>query len=91
MPQARLRTKARIIECMLKIMTKRIANSAARITVHHANELAKGEKLKSVIGSRFSCSEPYITKFSFLLWMPTLASVFLLSPFIQLGCQFEET
>lgn len=51
MPQARLRTKARIIECMLKIMTKRIANSAARITVHHANEFEQRAKLESVIGS----------------------------------------
>ena len=63
-PVARPRTKTKAIEQMLQIMAKRVENSRVHVMVHHADELAEGEKLMAKIRSRFDCAEIYLTEFT---------------------------
>ena len=63
-PIARPRTRTKAIEHMLKIMSERVGGSKVHAIVHHADELEEGEKLKAQIGSRFDCSELYLTEFT---------------------------
>jgi DegV family protein with EDD domain len=63
-PVARPRTRAKAVQLMLKLMAERAGNSKVHVIVHHADELADGEKLKQTIGSRFKCAELYLTEFT---------------------------
>ena len=63
-PVARPRTRAKAIEVMLKLMAERLGNNTAHVIVHHADELEDGEKLKAEIGTRFRCTELYLTEFT---------------------------
>lgn len=63
-PVARPRTKAKAVEQMLEMMEKRVGSSRVHVTVHHADELEEGEKLRAEISSRFNCAELYLTEFT---------------------------
>jgi len=63
-PVARPRNRENAIKLMLKIMTDRVNNSRVHAMVHHADDLAEGQKLMKEIGSRFDCTELYITEFT---------------------------
>jgi DegV family protein with EDD domain len=63
-PVARPRNRENAIKLMLKIMTERVKNSRVHAMVHHADDLAEGQKLMKEIGSRFDCAELYITEFT---------------------------
>lgn len=63
-PVARPRTKKKAIEQIISMMSQRVGDSKVHVIVHHADELEEGEKLKARIGSRFSCSELYLTEFT---------------------------
>jgi DegV family protein with EDD domain len=63
-PVARPRTRAKAVQLMLKLMAERAENSKVHVIVHHADELADGEKLQQTIGSRFKCAELYLTEFT---------------------------
>jgi DegV family protein with EDD domain len=64
MPVARPRTKTKAIEIMLQIMAERMGDAKVHVMVHHADELAEGEKLQNKIRSRFDCVEIYLTEFT---------------------------
>ncbi len=63
-PVARPRNREDAIKLMLKIMADRVGNSRVHAMVHHADELAEGEKLMKEVSSRFDCAELYITEFT---------------------------
>ena len=63
-PVARPRTKIKAIELMLQIMAERMGDSKVHVMVHHADELAEGEKLRDKIRSQFDCAEIYLTEFT---------------------------
>jgi len=63
-PVARPRTKAKAIECLLKLMAERVGDSIVHVIVHHADELEEGAKLKENIGVRFNCAELHLTEYT---------------------------
>ena len=45
-------------------MAERVGDCSVHAMVHHADELEEGEKLMAEVGSRFKCTELYLTEFT---------------------------
>lgn len=63
-PVARPRSTPKAVDLMLGLMAERVGDAPVHVMVHHADEPEQGEKLRQKIGSRFNCTELYLTEFT---------------------------